>query len=142
MDGFESIFEMQKIMFIVMGILFVVIFSFAIAMIFSSKLRGKMMSNQVKAMKHMTDMSKDDIEQISTTLGDVAVNVKSNVINNNEEILRNIANKQADINKDAVKTTFTAIKEGLQGDATMFCKYCGESIDVDSKFCKKCGKMQ
>lgn len=74
MDGFESIFEIQKIMFIVMGILFVVIFSFSIAMMFSSKLRGKMMSNQVKAVKHMTDMSKDDIEDISTTLGEVAVN--------------------------------------------------------------------
>lgn len=64
-------------------------------------------------MKHMTNMSKDDIEDITTTLGDVAV-----------------------------KTTFTAIREGLQGDATMFCKHCGESIDADSKFCKKCGKMQ
>lgn len=142
MDGFESIFEIQKIMFIVMGILFVVIFSFSIAMMFSSKLRGKMMSNQVKAMRHMTDISKDDIEDISTTLGEVAVNAQSNIINNNEELLRNMANKQADINKDAVKTTFSAIREGLEGDATMFCKHCGESIDADSKFCKKCGKMQ
>ena len=142
MDGFESMFAMHKILFVVFGVIFVVIFGFAIATMFSSKLRGKMMSNHVKAMRHMTDMSKEDMKHITTTLGDVAVNARSNIINNNEDLLRDMANKQADINKGAVKTTFSAIREGLQGDSTMFCKHCGASIDADSTFCKKCGKEQ
>lgn len=143
MDNFDSIFAFQKIMFLVVGGIFVAIFGYAIAMIFNPKLRGKMMSNNIKAMKHMTDISKDDMEDMLTNLSDIAINAKSNIINNNEETLRDIASKEANINKDAIKTTFSAIKEGLSGnEGTMFCKHCGAVIDADSKFCNQCGKEQ
>lgn len=132
-----------KIMYLVVGVFVAVGFVYTIAMTFNPKLRGKMMSKNIKAMKHMTDISRDDLEDIYTQFGEMGVNVKGNIINNNEETLRNIANKEANINKEAVKTTFGAIKEGLSGNnENMFCKHCGAMIDSDSKFCKSCGKEQ
>lgn len=135
MNNFDSI---QSVMFIVIPILSGLIFLFTILMMFSSKFRGKMMSKQVNAMKHMTNFSKVDMEEMMTNM----INTKNNVINKNEETLRNIANKTADINKDAVKSTASAVKEGFSNEATVFCKHCGAVIDADSKFCKSCGKEQ
>ena len=66
---------------------------------------------------------------------------QANIIKNNEEIMTETANKSADIHKDAVKTMAHAIKEGFSEDNSyIHCKYCGNSIDPDSKFCKHCGK--
>ena len=44
----------------------------------------------------------------------------------------------AEINSDAVTLTAQAAKEGLK--EMMYCKYCGQKIDVDSQFCKHCGQ--
>ena len=68
-----------------MNILFIVIFSVvilggiaifivAIASIFSPKFQGKMMGKQIKATKYMIDETKDDIEDIATTMGNVGIN--------------------------------------------------------------------
>lgn len=128
------------------GIFFVSIFSFIFIAInmFSSKSRAKMMSKQVQAMKHMVDYSKDDLEDMMTSLGGITANVQNNIVNQNEDILRNVASKTADINKEAIETTVGAIKRGwdTKNDATIFCKHCGEKIDADSVFCKSCGKQQ
>ncbi len=67
--------------------------------------------------------------------------VENNIISNNENILRDTANKTADIQKDAVKTITHSIKQGFSDNNTIHCKYCGEPIDEDSNFCKKCGKQ-
>ncbi len=88
---------------------------FSIVMMFSPKLRGKMMSKQVKATKYMMDESKGDI--------------------------KNISNEMAYATKDGIRTTVSAIKEGLS-ENNVYCKHCGASIDADSKFCKSCGKEQ
>jgi len=133
----------QQIVFFAIGGACVAILGYVIVMMFNPKIRGKMMSNNIKAMKHMTDISKDDMTEMMTQLGEVGINVKNNIINNNEDTLRNIANKEANINKEAIKTTFGAIREGLSGNNdNMFCKHCGAVIDSDSKFCKSCGKEQ
>lgn len=42
--------------------------------------------------------------------------VQNNFVNNNEEMLRDTANKMADINKDAVKTIAHSVKEGFEED--------------------------
>ena len=86
--------------------------------------------------------SKKGMEKQLTKYMEVAVNAQNNIINNNEEKLKNISNKTADINKDAIKTTAHAIKEGLTEDDIIYCKHCGAVIDADSKFCKSCGKEQ
>ena len=91
-------------------------FIFIIAMMFSPKLRGKMMSKQVKSVRYMVDESKDDIHNISSDM--------------------------ADATKDGIRTTVSAIREGIKGEQTNYCKHCGASIDADSKFCKSCGKEQ
>ena len=55
-------------------------------------------------------------------------------------MLKETANKTADINKDAVKTIAHSVKEGFSDENTIYCKYCGTPIDSDSTFCKNCGK--
>ena len=91
------------------------IFIFVILSIVSPKFRGKIMSNQVKAVKHMTDYSKED--------------------------LKTIADTEVEISASALKKKAKAIKEGLT-EEKMYCKHCGSLIDNDSTFCKKCGKKQ
>lgn len=141
---FNLISSIMPIMFIVILAITGCVFIFVMINMFSPKARGKMMSKQIEAMKHMTDYSKDDLESMMTSLGNVSANVQNNIITQNEDILRNVATKQADINKEAVKTTVSAIREGFTGESnsTIFCKHCGSVIDADSKFCKKCGKEQ
>lgn len=102
-------------MFIIVPILAVVIFGFTIAMMISPKLRGKMMSREIKARKYMMEESKDDI--------------------------RDISNNMAYATKDGIKVATGAIRDGFKQD-TLFCKHCGNEIDADSKFCKVCGKEQ
>ena len=124
------------------------IFIFVFINIFSSKSRAKMMSKHVKAMKNMVDYSKNDLEDLMTDLGSISANVQNNIVNQNEDIFRNVANKTADINKDAIETTVSAIRKGWNGNNdsntknTVYCKYCGKKIDFDSTFCKFCGKQQ
>lgn len=129
-----------NIIFIISIVIFVLMFVFIISMIFSPKLRGKMMSRQIKSLKYMADYSKDDIESAMTTLGNVSVNTKSNIINENEYKIKDIMDKSANMSKDAITTTVSAIKKGIKDN--IYCKHCGELIDKDSKFCKYCGKEQ
>lgn len=130
---------MFDIMFIIVPIFIGVVFIFTFAMIISPKLRGKIMSRQIKATKYMMDNSKEDLESIGTTAGNVSVNVRKNVLDANEDVMRDMATREANINKEAVETTARAIRDGFVGDS-IYCKYCGSKIDEDSKFCKKCGK--
>ena len=83
-----------------------------------------------------------NLEKKLTELGTIAAKAKNNILNNNEEILKNSANKEAEIKKNAIKTVALSIKEGLTEEGTIYCKHCGASIDADSKFCKSCGKEQ
>lgn len=106
---------MFQIMFTIVPIIVMLIFAFTFALIFSPKLRGKFMSNQIKATKYMVDESKNDIKDITTNM--------------------------AEATKDGIKITTRAIKDGLTQDI-MFCKHCSSQIDSDSKFCKNCGKEQ
>ena len=115
-----------NVIFVVSLVIFVLMFAFIIGFIFSPKLRGKMMSRQVKSLKYMADYSKDDLESAMTTLGNVSVNTRSKIINENEDKLKEMADKTANISKDAITTTVGAIKKGIK----------------DSKFCKHCGKEQ
>ena len=58
----------------------------------------------------------------------------------NKEDFKDIADTTVDITGEAVTRVVRSVKDGL--DDTMFCKHCGEKIDADSKFCKKCGLEQ
>lgn len=142
MDSFNSILQIQQIMFVIVPMIMVLSIGFMIVMMFSSKFRGNLMSKQLKAVKHMTDYSKNDMEDIIENLENIAINAKNNIINQNEDILKNISNKEAEIKKEGIRTVVSAIKDGWDNNDTMFCKHCGAMIDADSKFCKSCGKEQ
>ena len=122
---------------IVMLILIVLILTIG----YSPKLRAKLLGRQIKTMKYVVDENKETLEDIGTTTGNIGVNVKKNIIDQNEEQLKDMATKQANISKDAVEITARAVKDGFTND-TIYCKYCGAKIDMDSKFCKECGKEQ
>jgi len=112
MDNFDSIFN---VMFTIVPIFIGVVFIFIILMSVSPKFRGKMMSRQVKATKHMVDYSKEDLKDISDGM--------------------------AYASHDGIRSTARAIKEGFE-ENPVYCKHCGAEIDSDSKFCNKCGKEQ
>lgn len=130
---------MFDILFIIVPIFIGCVFVFTFAMILSPKLRGKMMSRQIKSMKYMIDESKETIEDIATSMGDISVNSSKNIIDNHEEDLKNIVNKSANIMENGIETTVRAIKKGLTNNP-IYCKHCGKKVDADSKYCKHCGK--
>ena len=112
-------------LFIIVPIFIGITFIFMLVIMLSPKARGKMMGRQIKAAKYMLD--------------------------ENEETLRDMATRTANISKEGVKITTKALKDGFTDDGFSstsssnygyYCKNCGEPIDVDSNYCKKCGKKQ
>lgn len=127
----------MSIIFIMVPIIAICIIIFTIVMMFSSKLRGKMMSKQIESMKHMLNDSKDDLADMAG----VAIDIKKNMLDENQEVLKDLKTREANISKDSIEITAKAIKDGFSSDKE-YCKHCGTLIDRDSKFCKKCGKEQ
>ena len=120
-------------------VMFILIFMFAMMMIFGTKTKSKLLARQIKSMRGATDLSKEDIENILTNLSGATIKSKNKIVTENEDDLKNIADTEARINKEAIKETAKAIKEGLINN-TAYCKYCGSSVDSDSVYCKSCGK--
>ena len=130
-----------EILFFIIPILVVLTFIFTIALMVSPKLRGKWMSKQIEATKHMIEYSKDDLKDILSTSKSVEVNAEKEILDNNEEIMKDNVTRKANINKEGIEITAKAIKEGLTNNK-VYCKYCGKLIDSDSKYCKVCGREQ
>ena len=130
-----------EILFFIIPILVVLTFIFTIALMVSPKLRGKWMSKQIEATKHMMEYSKDDLKDILSTSKSVEVNAEKEILDNNEEIMKDNVTRKANINKEGIEITAKAIKEGLTNNK-VYCKYCGKLIDGDSKYCKVCGREQ
>jgi len=141
MNGFPEISDIFKgfnIIFIVVSIFTLLIFIFVIALIVSPKLRGKLMSQQVKSVKHMTDYAKEDLIDINTNLEDVAITSKKKTLDKHGENLESITTREADIQSRGIEKKVRAIKKGLS-EESIYCKYCGSKIDADSIYCSKCG---
>lgn len=130
-----------EILFFIIPILVVLTFIFTIALMVSPKLRGKWMSKQIEATKHMMEYSKDDLKDILSTSKSVEINAEKEILDNNEEIMKDNVTRKANINKEGIEITAKAIKEGLTNNK-VYCKYCGKLIDSDSKYCKVCGREQ
>lgn len=130
-----------EILFFIIPILVVLTFIFTIALMVNPKLRGKWMSKQIEATKHMMEYSKDDLKDILSTSKSVEVNAEKEILDNNEEIMKDNVTRKANINKEGIEITAKAIKEGLTNNK-VYCKYCGKLIDSDSKYCKVCGRSQ
>lgn len=56
----------------------------------------------------------------------------------NKDEIKDIVDTTVDISIDSIERVVETIKDEEQ----IYCKHCGALIDVDSKFCKKCGKEQ
>lgn len=130
-----------EIFFYIVPILIGLSFIFTIALMVSPKLRGKWMSRQIKATKHMIKYSKEDLKDIISTSKDVEINAEKEVLDNSEDIMKENVIRKANINKEGIEIATTAIKNGLSNNK-IYCKYCGKLIDGDSKYCKVCGKEQ
>lgn len=131
----------MEILFYIVPILIGITFVLMIALMISPKLRGKLMSRQIKAAKHMMDYSKEDLKDILSTSADIGINAEKEILDNNEETMEDNVTRKANINKKGIEITTNAIKEGLTR-SKIYCKHCGKLIDDDSKFCKSCGKEQ
>lgn len=131
----------MEILFYIVPILIGITFVLMIALMISPKLRGKLMSSQIKATKHMMDYSKEDLKDILSTSADIGINAEKEILDNNEETMEDNVTRKANINKKGIEITTNAIKEGLTR-SKIYCKHCGKLIDDDSKFCKSCGKEQ
>lgn len=131
----------MEILFYIVPILIGLSFIFTIALMVSPKLRGKWMSRQIKATKHMIKYSKEDLKDIISTSKDVEINAEKEVLDNREDIMKENVRRKANINKEGIEIATSAIKNGLSNNK-IYCKYCGKLIDGDSKYCKVCGKEQ
>lgn len=129
----ESIFN---IMFVVVPMFVFVGFIFTFALILSPKLRGKMMSKQIDAANHMMKSSKNSLSGLAGT----ALDIKKRILTENEDMLKEMYTKEAEIEKEGIRIKTSAIKDGLVGTKNTYCKHCGAIIDSDSTFCKSCGK--
>ena len=130
--------SMFDIMFVIVPILVFAGFVFTFALLLSPKLRGKLMSKQIDAANYMIKESKNSLSDLAGT----ALDIKKNILNENEDTLKEMYTKEAEIAKEGLKIKTSAIKEGLSGTKNIYCKHCGALIDSDSRFCKSCGKKQ
>lgn len=111
------------------------------AIVFSPKLRSKMMSREIKATKNMLDNLKDDLTDMGVSMSSVAVDMQKKILDEKEDVIKENTRRQASIEGEGIEIKTRAFRDGLTKD-TKYCKHCGELIDEDSKFCKKCGKEQ
>lgn len=107
----------------------------------SPKIRGKFMGRQIKSLKYMIEDAKDDIEKMGSIAGNIQTKISKNILDNNEETLKDIEIRKANIDKEGIEIKARALKDGLSKNV-VYCKHCGAAIDEDSTFCKKCGKKQ
>lgn len=136
----------MDILFYIVPIFIGGMFIFVLAMFFSPKLRGKMMSKQIKATKHMLDYTKEDLQDLMTTTASMGIDTEKAILDKNEDTLRDNVTRKANINKEGIEITTKAIKDGLSSESdnknTKYCIECGKKIPTDAKFCLYCGKEQ
>lgn len=77
---------------------------------------------------------------IHKSMSKVVIHTTNQILEENKQELKDMADTKAEISADALKTTARAVKQGLTD--TVYCKDCGKEIDKDSKFCRYCGKPQ
>ena len=129
-----------QILSVVVPIFVFATFIIVIALMISPKLRAKFIKHQLKTYKHVVDDSKDELTHIGTGMGNISVETKKRILEQNEETLQDMATQQANINREGIEIMAGAVKKGFT--STVYCKHCGTSIAEDSRYCRYCGKNQ
>lgn len=137
----------MDILFYIVPIFIGLVAIFIFATILSPKLRGKILSSQIRSTKHMLDYSKEDLQDLMTTTASMGIDAEKAILDKKEDTMRNNATRKANINKDSIEITTKAIKDGLtnsnvSNQNTKYCKECGKKIPSDAKFCAYCGEKQ
>lgn len=137
----------MDILFYIVPIFIGLVAIFIFATILSPKLRGKILSSQIRATKHMLDYSKEDLQDLMTTTASMGIDAEKAILDKKEDTMRNNATRKANINKDSIEITTKAIKDGLtnsnvSNQNTKYCKECGKKIPSDAQFCAYCGEKQ
>ena len=137
----------MDILFYIVPIFIGLVAIFIFATILSPKLRGKILSSQIRATKHMLDYSKEDLQDLMTTTASMGIDAEKAILDKKEDTMRNNATRKANINKDSIEITTKAIKDGLtnsnvSNQNTKYCKERGKKIPSDAKFCAYCGEKQ
>ena len=126
------------ILLIICVVVIVYIFGMVVRRKNSGGLHGNMMANLIDEQQKMLEKNSDKLEGLMST----AIKTRKKILDENADDLAYLSQKEAELKSGGVRTTAKAVKEGLTGVESVFCKHCGASIDSDSKFCKKCGKEQ
>lgn len=124
---------------IIIVALFIVTLCVGLSLTGRNRTMNRMMKKQMDMMK---DMTEGELRERFKEMSKAAINLRKNVLEDNQEALGDMANMEAEIQKDAIKIKAGAVKEAFSGTNKNYCKHCGEMIDLDSKFCKKCGGRQ
>lgn len=128
----------SELFMIVIIIVAVIVLMSLFVFFFAPKLRKRILGEQLKSMRSMFEDNKSDL----TKLGSMGIEIKKQLLEENEESLTDIAHKEAKIRSVGIKSAAKSFKEGLKETDAIYCKYCGSEIDSGSIFCKKCGKEQ
>lgn len=106
MDGFTF----GKIIFIVATVFIGSTFIFVFAMFFSPKLKGKIMSREISAFKHMMNYSKNDVKNIKENMGNISIDSEHDILMQNKNKIKEINNIYYETKKDSIKNTIKDIK--------------------------------
>lgn len=123
--------------FILVPIFIFIVFFITIVLISSilvKRVRTKLFGIQIDRAKQMLGDNKVLLKNMSEDL----INFKSEFLEENEDLLKQIKIKEAEIDNEELKIKAKTVKDTFSD--TMYCKYCGASIASDSKYCNICGK--
>lgn len=91
-------------------------------------------------------VGKEVIEEMSPTMGKASGTIASSAAPGMTKAIETIIKGTSpEISKHVgslVNEAVKGYKKGKNSEETIVCKHCAESIEVNSKFCKKCGKKQ
>lgn len=90
----------------------------------------------LKHKKELLDYAGKDMTSVGTQIVDIGAPVVNKTV---DDVIVPSVKKIKDTMIGEKKNTGSV---GKATEAKVFCKYCGKSIDADSKFCSQCGKEQ
>ena len=105
---------MFKVVFVIVTIIIVLGIVITFGMLFSPKLRSKFMGAQIKSMKYMIDDNKENLTDITSAMGNISVESRKRILEQNEDTLRELATKQAEINSAGLEEMAKAVKNGFR----------------------------